>query len=235
MLHTNNQYELQKKQDKIEALKRAIKRGNDDLVNQIYNNDKAEEPFEDDIVEILKEWYEKEKNDIKHAMKSYDDAMIEAFIGDFHHPYYEKILKKDSGYLGFSFWAFFFPYSFFLYRKLYAPLITLTIINIVISYLLSTKILTIILLTYEPSYSYLVLFEIFIGLICGFMAPSLVFNKYKKLKKEIELYFEDEDKRIEAMRLKGGKIPLIVAIFLPTLIWLLYVLYVSIDLIDSNL
>lgn len=120
--------------------------------------------------------------------QQYEDDMLQAFIQKSDKvAYYQNALKKMTvtGQVNFrwhwSWWAFIGTWLFLLYRKAYLPALISFAIALIIPFAW-------------------ILFMI----VMGGIAPYFVIKRYTTLKNEIELRYNDSQKRIEAMQEVGG-------------------------------
>ena len=127
----------------------------------------------------------------------YEHKMLEAFIGKPEKvAYYGEAFKKyeSNGYQKYWTWWGFFGSGFFLiYRKIYIWAVLLLSLSFIASYI-------------NP---YIKLgLDIGIMVVLGQISPYLIYNRYKKLKSEIENKTTDYQTRIELITQKGGVVPL---------------------------
>jgi len=123
--------------------------------------------------------------------EDYENKMIEAFINkDEKTLWYQNAFSKfningvDVMRWHWSWWAFGTGFLFLLYRKQYIPSLVLFILSVSIGVL---PFITIILM-----------------ILSGGYATYFIYKGYKKKKEEIEAKIEDEELRIETMRVVGG-------------------------------
>lgn len=129
---------------------------------------------------------------LKKNYDNYEDRMLAAWVGKPEKFYFYKtafqkfsIEGMDKFRVVWSWWAFFFGFWFFLYRKAY--------VEALVAFALS------ILFGFIPIIGPLILM---IGL--GLSAIYFLYKRYKHIKLEIEALTQEEDKRLELMLMKGG-------------------------------
>lgn len=125
------------------------------------------------------------------AVEDYDYKMIEAYIDKPEvTEWYVNAFKKfsvngvDVMRWHWSWWAFFGSVFYLLYRK---------------SYLAAGVLFVLTLLTGLIPFGGLILW-----VLTGGYAPYFVYKSYKEKRLEVEAMIEEEQKRIETMRLVGG-------------------------------
>jgi hypothetical protein len=121
----------------------------------------------------------------------YDYRMIEAYIGKPEvTDWYVNAFKKfningiDTMRWQWSWWAFFGSVFYLLYRKSYLAAGVLFLLTLVIGFI---------------PFGGIVLW-----ILTGGYAPYFVYKTYKDKRLEVEAQIQDEEKRIETMRLVGG-------------------------------
>ncbi len=142
-------------------------------------------------------------------VEDYDYRMIEAYIDKPEvTQWYVHAFKKyningvDAIKWNWSWWAFFGSVFYLLYRKAYLAAVVLFILTLVIGII---------------PFGGLILW-----VLTGGYAPYFVYKNYKEKKAEAEAVIEDEEKRIETMRLVGGynEWAIWVAVIIHIFIWL---------------
>lgn len=149
----------------------------------------------------------------------YEKQMLQAFIGNPNKvAYYDKAFKKfeSSGYQkNWSWWGFFGTIFFLIHRKVYNYAIALMLLSFVSALFMQNM----------PSVQ--LGLNISIMMIGGMMSPFLIFNRYKKLKFEIESKETDSKKCIELMTKKGG----VVSLWKIILVLIVYILlFIGLDM-----
>ena len=125
--------------------------------------------------------------------QEYSNKMIEAFVGKEEKTFwYQNAFSKyningiDTMQWNWSWWAFFTGWAFLLYRKQYAPAAILFIAQIVISSII-------------PFFGWLAT-----SIVTGGYAAYFVYKGYKIKLNELENTIQDENVRVETMRIVGG-------------------------------
>ena len=137
-------------------------------------------------------------NDVNKIFSDdYEHKMLEAFIGKPEKvAYYSDAFKKfeSDGYQKYwSWWGFFGTIFFLIHRKIYIYVIVIILLSFILSYI-------------NPYVKHMV--DILIMLALGMFSPYLIYNRYKKLKSEVENKTTNTQSRIEFMIQKGGVVPL---------------------------
>lgn len=136
---------------------------------------------------------------------SYDDKMLEAFVGVPEKvEWYKNAFKKynvngvESFAWNWSWWAFFGGAFFLLYRKVYLYAVGLFIVGIVLNIPLSA-------IADENVKTFTSLINtLSLWIISGGVSTFLLYKKYIKIKQEIENKISDTNSRIETMKTLGG-------------------------------
>ncbi len=139
----------------------------------------------------------------------YEYRMIEAYIDKPEvTQWYVNAFKKyningvDVIKWNWSWWAFFGSFFYLLYRKAYLAAVVLFVLTLVIGII---------------PFGGLILW-----VLTGGYAPYFVYKNYKEKRAEAEAIIDDEQKRIETMRLVGGynEWAIWVAVIIHIFIWL---------------
>jgi len=125
------------------------------------------------------------------AIGDYEYKIIEAYINKPEvTQWYVEAFKSfnvngvDIGKWRWSWWAFFGSIFFLLYRKAYMPAGVLALMLIIAWFI---------------PFGWLILW-----ILSGGYSTYFVYKSYKEKRLEVEAEIEDEDKRIETMRILGG-------------------------------
>jgi hypothetical protein len=140
---------------------------------------------------------------LKQNYDNYEDRMLAAWVGKpdkflFYKMAFQKfsIGGVERFAVVWSWWAFFFTFWFFLYRKAYIAALVAFVLAILTAFI--------------PIIGPL---AFMIGM--GMSAVYFLYKHYKNLKLKIEWMTDDEDKRLEYMLMEGGYlgwVPWVVAI-----------------------
>lgn len=164
--------------------------------------------------------------------ESYEDKMLDAFISN---PtkviWYKKSFEKynvdgqDKFRWNWSWWCFIFSLSFLAYRRCHKLAIGIYFIYLLISIplgyysLISSGVLQKIILIF------LNLLSLFLAITLGGSSTFLVYKRFKNLKQTIENSYENEETRIQSMKLLGGVnkwAPVIIAILVVVIMPILF-------------